>query len=222
MIAAIRSEAFGEATPELQQQELGGRLQALNRGATARRGVFSADEFRRNVARGGKWHSCLNMRIALNHARTRDGGGDTSRETALHVACGCSATSCVAALLDAGADVTLRDAYGRAPLHSAARSGNFDTVQKLLRAGAPAEAVNKYGRDAVYSACLSSDASEKLRIALLILNHQRVGPQRHATCPCSAGKGRQGAKSNRKCSEPFLLPRGIAGLLIYNENGNRP
>lgn len=53
--------------------------------------------------------------------------------TALHLSHGSYA--CTRVLLECGADVGVKDGYGRTPLHWAARGGNVDVVRLLLDAG---------------------------------------------------------------------------------------
>lgn len=54
--------------------------------------------------------------------------------SALHLAH--DSYACAKVLLESGADVTVRDGYGRTPLHWAAEAGNMDVVRLLIEAGA--------------------------------------------------------------------------------------
>ena len=55
--------------------------------------------------------------------------------TAVHVAAGNNHADVVELLIDAGADIEVKNNDGRSPLHVASRRGNFQVVKILVRVG---------------------------------------------------------------------------------------
>lgn len=72
--------------------------------------------------------------------------------TALHCAAEAGTASTVTLLLNAGADITARDAWGKAALHFAAQSGCLTTVIILVRKGLDPDAADKCGNTALHYA----------------------------------------------------------------------
>ena len=58
----------------------------------------------------------------------------------------------IAALLDAGADVNIRNRHGKTPLHYAARFGTPDMIAALLEAGASGSVKDNDGETPFYYA----------------------------------------------------------------------
>jgi len=71
---------------------------------------------------------------------------DRFGRTSLHLASLRGDTEIVELLLEAGANVNIKNKFGWTPLHLAAREGHIDIVQMLLEAGANIGAKNKFGR----------------------------------------------------------------------------
>eukprot|EP00899_Mesostigma_viride_P010670 jgi/Mesvir1/19604/Mv09901-RA.1 len=69
--------------------------------------------------------------------------------TALHLACSRQDTDLVKLLIDAGADVNIRDKDGRTPLFSACKNIQLDMTSILIKAGADASAKDKAGNTAI-------------------------------------------------------------------------
>ncbi|MGB8848069.1 MAG: ankyrin repeat domain-containing protein, partial [Terracidiphilus sp.] len=61
-------------------------------------------------------------------------------------------TAAVQQLLNKGADIEAKDAYGETALFEAARNGNTEVVTLLLNKGANIEAKDTYGETALYEA----------------------------------------------------------------------
>ena len=79
--------------------------------------------------------------------------GEQSRETLLHLAAQYSEyPSVIQTLVNAGADIDARNAYGESPLHYAALNGNQVMSQVLLEAGAGVEAKDNKGRTPLHFA----------------------------------------------------------------------
>ena len=88
--------------------------------------------------------------VDVNH---RDGDNDT----VLHYMSGEGDADAVQLLIDAGADIEMKNCDGCSPLHYACESGALDVVKKLVRAGAGVCVTDNNGRTcltlAVYSNC---------------------------------------------------------------------
>ena len=54
--------------------------------------------------------------------------------------------ACVTFLLDAGADVNVKEHRRKLPIHVAASTGHLDIVKILLQAGSSLDDVDKFGR----------------------------------------------------------------------------
>jgi ankyrin repeat protein len=61
------------------------------------------------------------------------------------------------ALIEGGAEVNARDAYGATALMNAAQSGNLEMVEALLAAGAEVDAKDELGWTALMKACFNAD-----------------------------------------------------------------
>jgi len=88
----------------------------------------------------------------------------------------------VAALLRAGADVTVVDRDGMTPLHLAAHSGNAAQVAALLRAGAAVDAVcHGNGRQPLHYAafCTARQPGKAAAVAALLRAGAAVGALDH-------------------------------------------
>lgn len=72
--------------------------------------------------------------------------------TALHLACVRNYRIIAKVLLDAGADVELRDSDGATPLHLASQKGNLEIVRLLFAAGADKFARGVFGQSALHYA----------------------------------------------------------------------
>ena len=68
-----------------------------------------------------------------------------SERTPLHSAADADQSEVVKLLLESGAKVDSRDAYGETPLHYAAREGSVESAKLLIAAGADANAKNSNG-----------------------------------------------------------------------------
>ena len=88
--------------------------------------------------------------------------------TALHYACGDCDENVVAALVDAGADVTVSDLYGNTALHIACMNNNCGPIcRRLIAAGAVLSATDADGNTALHLACMC----ENLEIAAMIVQN---------------------------------------------------
>jgi ankyrin repeat protein len=65
--------------------------------------------------------------------------------TALHIAADAGCVKMAKELLEAGADVQVRDTWEETPLHFAARKGSFEMCELLLAKGAELDAINSDG-----------------------------------------------------------------------------
>jgi len=99
---------------------------------------------------------------------------DNASRTPLHWAAEYDLADCVAALLEAGADINATDNYGWTPLHYAAWAGSADCVAALLKAGAKANAKDNSGLTPLHLAardgCLAA-------VALLLAVGLRLAAQ---------------------------------------------
>ena len=73
-------------------------------------------------------------------------------DTALHLAVDENRTDVVQVLIDAGADIDIKNYAGRSPLHCACASGALDLVKMLVRGGAGVRARNVKGRTCLHLA----------------------------------------------------------------------
>jgi len=91
------------------------------------------------------------------HACWRATAADHDGSTALHASALSGSADAARALLQAGADVSVRSNLEETPLHFAAREGNLCVAELLLLHGADAHATTKFGatpsQQAVRSRC---------------------------------------------------------------------
>lgn len=87
------------------------------------------------------------VEVVLKHvpAESINSTGDVG-QTALILACAENQAGAAKALVDAGADVTVRDEDGTTALHLAAESGNLQTMRTLMRAGADPVCQRDWGK----------------------------------------------------------------------------
>lgn len=90
-----------------------------------------------------------------------------TKETALHLAASRGLISCVASLLDHGADVHAVDSLGNSPLHDAALHGHTGALAKLVEGGGDLEAANAHGLRPLH--CASANGHTATIKAMLAL-----------------------------------------------------
>ena len=93
---------------------------------------------------------CLAAGIDVNIADPRKSpSGVPTKLTPLMWACRNGQTSAVAALLDSGASISVRDVFGREALRHAAACGNPDATRLVLQAGGDVNAKDMHGWSAI-------------------------------------------------------------------------
>lgn len=106
-------------------------------------------------------------RLVARGADVNKCADNTTSESLLHLAASRGLTSCVAALLELGADVDARDRFGNAPLHDAALHGQTGALAKLVEGGAAIEASNVHGLRPLHCAAANGHAATiKVMLAL--------------------------------------------------------
>lgn len=113
-----------------------------------------------------------------------------NKSTALHAAALHGFLDIVRRLLDAGADIDARNAYGRTPLHLAAQEGAGPVVEYLVERGADARAIDNNGHtpDILARAYSKHDTAYLIEKAL----HLNAEKKRAAAAPASDGWIRMG------------------------------
>ena len=99
--------------------------------------------------------TCLSLAAYFGHTETvrylvglpevEINNGNASNYTALHRAGQKACTDVVRVLIDAGADVDIKNSDGRCPLHCACETGALDNVKMLVRAGAGVNVTDNKG-----------------------------------------------------------------------------
>ena len=115
------------------------------------------------------------------NARTADLDG-ASGETLLHLAASDNQPRVVAMLLDARADINIKDyVYENTALHKAAFKGHLDVIRTLLGKGADVNLRNKKGRTSVEHARLNrQEATAEFLAGVIIRTHSLRTPSRGA------------------------------------------
>ncbi|RDD44087.1 Ankyrin repeat and SOCS box protein 13 [Trichoplax sp. H2] len=87
------------------------------------------------------------LRLLIDHGAAGNIVSKVQAESPLHACCKCLNLECVQMLLDAGADVAIKNSTGRTPLHEIIASGQEceDLVQMLLSYGAPVNVPDNAG-----------------------------------------------------------------------------
>lgn len=101
----------------------------------------------------------------LAHAQVAPSATEVAAYRGLHAAAARGDTTKIEQLVAAGADINLRDAYGRTPLHVATFAKQRAAVQTLIKAGADKGALENDRYDAITIAAVADD-EETLRTLL--------------------------------------------------------
>jgi ankyrin repeat protein len=91
------------------------------------------------------------------HAQVAPGSGEVARYTGMLAAAAVGDAAEIKRLAAGGADLNLRDAYGRTPLHVATFRKNRDAITALVKAGADINAKENDRYDAVTIASVAND-----------------------------------------------------------------
>jgi len=140
--------------------------------------------------------------------------GDREKRTALHWAVGKNALPCVAALVEAGANVNAKDWSDHTPLHWAMPMDAVDSASVLLKAGAKVQCVDRDKRTPLHWASEKS-AEKSLRLLL----------EAGAEVDAVDWGGYSALHSAARCGSigciPILLEKGANPHLVAN-NGETP
>ncbi len=118
-------------------------------------------------------------------ARTRFTTPLHARQTALHLAAEAGHDAGVGQLIEAGADVEVRDAHGRSPLWEAARGGHAAAVATLLDANADPHGPDAGGRTPLHAALMPTrdQATPTGGVLLAVKSLLDAGADPNAPCP---------------------------------------
>src|SRR5437867_4481083 len=161
--------ALLKAGASLSAQDRGGKVPvALAREGDVEAGVrFAAQLYERALQdrRAGDRLQEVRKALKADPSALREGGREG---TLLHVAAALRQSDLVKVLLDAGADVTARDATGKTALHRACWGHDPPTVERLLAAGADANGRDDAGRAPLH---VAADSPARAATAELLLKH---------------------------------------------------
>jgi ankyrin repeat protein len=92
------------------------------------------------------------------------------------LACARSTQKSISALLLKGANVEVRDSFGRTPMHLAASVGNLEVLKELAEAGANTNSVDRYYRTPLHSAICGLNDGDLAAVIDLLL-HLGANPE---------------------------------------------
>ena len=98
-------------------------------------------------------------RLVVRGANVNRCADNSTSELPIHLAASRGLTSCVATLLELGANVDARDRFGNAPIHDAALNGQTATLARLVEGGANIEAANLHGLRPLHCAAANGHAA---------------------------------------------------------------